>query len=46
MMSASFIDPKDPDESTLQVEIEKWKVRYNELQNKKKAWKDAGPQAY
>ena len=46
MTSPSFVDPTDPDVSASQVEIEKWKVRYNELQSEKKAWKDAGPRAY
>ena len=46
MTSPSFVDPADPDVSASQVEIEKWKVCYNELQNEKKAWKDAGPRVY
>lgn len=46
MTSPSLVDPTDPNVSALQVEIEKWKVCYNELQSEKKAWKDAGPRAY
>ena len=46
MTSPSLVEPTDPDASASQVEIKKWKVRYKELQNEKKAWKDAGPQAY
>jgi hypothetical protein len=46
MVSPSFIDPPDPNAGASPVEIEKWKVQYNALQNKKKAWKDAGRCTY
>eukprot|EP00804_Cyclotella_cryptica_P006127 CCRYP_010733-RA/>CCRYP_010733-RA protein AED:0.37 eAED:0.37 QI:0/-1/0/1/-1/1/1/0/397 len=46
MVTPVFNNPPDPDVAASPVVIEKWKVQYNELQSKKKAWKDAGPRAY
>jgi hypothetical protein len=43
MVPPQFFDPPEPSATASPVEVEKWKVKYNELQNEKKAWRDAGP---
>jgi hypothetical protein len=42
MGGPSFIDPPDPITAASPVEIKKWRIKYNELHGKKKAWKHAG----
>ncbi len=46
MVPPQFADPPDPDVMASPVEVEKWKERYNNLKNEKKAWRDAGPRTY
>lgn len=46
MVSPQFADPPNPDAAASVVEVGKWKVNYNELQNEKKAWRDAGHRTY
>ena len=46
MISPSFIDPANLDTSSFRVKIEKWKVKYNTLQNMEKQWIDVVPWAY
>ena len=40
MVAPSFINPPDLSGMASPVDIKKWRIKYNELQSKKEAWKE------